>query len=215
MDKDISPEERLLRLIKFKSKKEDKLSYQAEKKMPQPESKPEKKIGPAEEKLTWLSKTLPQFKNIIIINRLLFFLFIILMIYFLIDYFFLPSVKISPVLIEEPGIEESIKEEPVRHSHSYYEKEIMGKDLFKPLLKDIPVAEQEIEVELEDIIVNLNLLGVVSGDNPQAIIEDRKKRKTYFLNKGESLGELKLKEILEAEGKVILIYKGREFDLGL
>ena len=90
-----------------------------------------------------------------------------------------------------------------------------GKDVFKPLTRDEPGGEEEPEAALEEIAAGLGLMGVVSGARPQAIIQDNKSKKTYFLNKGDKLGDVELKEILEGEGKVILIYKGREFDLVL
>ncbi len=62
-------------------------------------------------------------------------------------------------------------------------------------------------------IQDLNLLGIVSGDNPQAIIEDKKSQKTYFLKKGDFLGDFELKDI--QKGKVILDLSGQQFELSL
>jgi len=223
VDRDISPEERLLRLIRLRTKKEDKLSAEMGKKENASPGTPQAQVSSGSEKsgksaegiLAQYSALLPQFKNIIIINKILFGIFVALMLYFLVDYFFLPSVEVDGVATIEPVMEESIEGEPVRHPYSYYEKEIAGKDLFKALIKEEPEFTEAPEKEIEDITASLSLLGVVSGANPQAIIQDSAKKKTYFLNAGSKLGEVTLKEILEDEGRVIFIYKGREFDLAM
>ncbi len=60
---------------------------------------------------------------------------------------------------------------------------------------------------------DINLLGVISGDNPQAIIEDRKSQKTYYVNKGQMIGELQVTDI--RDGKVTLNYGGQVFELSI
>ncbi|NOX97863.1 MAG: hypothetical protein GXO98_07405 [Nitrospirae bacterium] len=47
----------------------------------------------------------------------------------------------------------------------------------------------------------------------QAVIVDNNKKKTYFLNTGQSIGEIKVEKILK--GKVILSYEGEQLDLRL
>ena len=64
-----------------------------------------------------------------------------------------------------------------------------------------------------ELLSNYYLAGVVSGQSPQAIIEDKKAQKTYFLGKGQSLGEFKIHDIME--GKVILDFKGQKLELSL
>jgi len=68
-------------------------------------------------------------------------------------------------------------------------------------------------VPIQDIRANLNLLGIVTGDNNQAIIEDKNLKKTFFLYKGDNLGELKVYEI--KNNAVILDYKGEKIELSL
>jgi len=62
-----------------------------------------------------------------------------------------------------------------------------------------------------DIASNLNLLGIITGDNNQAIIEDKNSKKTFFLYKGDSLGESKVYDIKDSA--VILDYKGEKIEL--
>lgn len=64
-----------------------------------------------------------------------------------------------------------------------------------------------------DIVKEMSLVGIISGDNPQAIIEDKATQKTYYVTKGQFIGEIQIEEILE--GKIIISYKGQRFELYL
>ncbi len=68
-------------------------------------------------------------------------------------------------------------------------------------------------VASQDLIKDINLVGIISGDNPQAIIEDKKTQKTYYLYQGQYLGEFQIEEI--KEGKVTVNYRGQKFELYL
>lgn len=63
----------------------------------------------------------------------------------------------------------------------------------------------------DDTAKNLILLGIVEGDEKQVVIEDKKKNKTFFLYKGDSLGEFRVYEI--KAGSVTLDYKGEKIEL--
>jgi type II secretory pathway component PulC len=41
-----------------------------------------------------------------------------------------------------------------------------------------------------DLLKDINLVGIIAGENPQAIIEDKKSQKTYYLNKGQFIGDI-------------------------
>lgn len=107
-------------------------------------------------------------------------------------------------------------EEPKTTPYAHYADIITKKELFK-------IAREELkkntgkdvlpQINPLEVLSNYSLSGVVSGQAPQAIIEDKKLRKTYFLSKGQSLGEFKIDDILE--GKVILDFKGQKFELSL
>lgn len=64
-----------------------------------------------------------------------------------------------------------------------------------------------------DLIKDINLVGIISGDEPQAIVEDKRAQKTYYLKKGQFIGELQVVDILE--GKVILGYNDENYELYL
>lgn len=68
-------------------------------------------------------------------------------------------------------------------------------------------------ISTDEIRANLNLLGVVTGANNQAIIEDKSIGKTFFLYKDDSLGDLKVEAIKNST--VILDYKGEKIELNI
>ncbi|MDD5449605.1 MAG: hypothetical protein PHO42_03295 [Candidatus Omnitrophica bacterium] len=106
-------------------------------------------------------------------------------------------------------------EEPARPPFNYYSESVGARNIFSPAIKDDSQgqAPQEEGPKLEDIKSQLSLLGVVSGAEPQAIIEDKRTQKTYFLNKGSTFDDIRVGDILE--NKVILFYKDKEFELVL
>jgi hypothetical protein len=63
----------------------------------------------------------------------------------------------------------------------------------------------------KELISGLNLLGIITGNANQAIIEDKKTDKTYFLYQGDVFGNFKVFSI-SATG-VILDYQGEKIEL--
>jgi len=90
-----------------------------------------------------------------------------------------------------------------------YLSNIEGKQIFNNIVSE--ESAQQDGVLQADTGKDMNLLGIISGDNPQAIIEDKNTQKTYYLNKGQNIREFTLEEI--KEGRVILNYKGQKLEL--
>lgn len=76
-----------------------------------------------------------------------------------------------------------------------------------------PEEKIPVSSEAEDAINNLNLVGIILGENPQAIIEDKVTHKTCYLSKGEFVGNFQVQDV--KEGKVTLILEGQKFELYL
>jgi type II secretory pathway component PulC len=60
---------------------------------------------------------------------------------------------------------------------------------------------------------NINLVGVITGIRPQAVIEDRKTQKTYSLSEGQSGGGMRVEKI--EEKRVTVDYHGQRYELSL
>ena len=77
-----------------------------------------------------------------------------------------------------------------------------------------PFTEEKLSKEPEvDISKKFSLVGIIAGENPQAIVEDKEAQKTYYLYKGQGFGEVTVEDV--GEGRVVLNYKGREIILVL
>lgn len=95
-------------------------------------------------------------------------------------------------------------------------QEVVGKrELFKPLRTETPAAKTPKPATDSgyDKLKDLSLIGIVAGEKPQAIIEDRKIQKTYFLNKGQTVNQLTVEDILK--DRVILDFEGEKLELVL
>lgn len=61
------------------------------------------------------------------------------------------------------------------------------------------------------MVTNLKLVGILWSDNPQAMIEDTKEQKTYFVSSGDKVGEVTVKKIFR--DKVIIGKDSQEWEL--
>ncbi|MFH0827571.1 MAG: hypothetical protein V1919_00215 [Candidatus Omnitrophota bacterium] len=100
--------------------------------------------------------------------------------------------------------------------YEFYLKGISNRQVFKnsAVMAGNPGTSLPLsDVNAIDAVKDINLIGIVQKDNPQAIIEDKKTQKTYYVTKGQFAGEFQVEDI-EAE-KVILNYKGQRLELYL
>jgi len=75
--------------------------------------------------------------------------------------------------------------------------------------KDISVKK----ISREEVLGNFTLLGIITGDNNQAIIEDKILKKTFFLYKNDLFGDFKIYDIKDSV--VILEYRGEKIELSI
>lgn len=155
--------------------------------------------------------------GLIAINNFLTYLLLVCIILFFIILIFLKSPNMN-------SLKQDLKQENLNlqnkeiNDFSKYISNFDKKDLFlnsnnlEERTRD-DSSESSSNIDTTDIVKDINLLGIVSGQKPQAVIEDKKTQKTYFLNQGDSFGQTRVLEI--KEGKVVLDYKGKNFELFL
>jgi len=101
--------------------------------------------------------------------------------------------------------------------YSTYAEAIGKRELFKPPKAEVVKSKADPSTQktepASDKLKNLSLIGIMGGEQPQAIIEDKKDKKTYFLNKGQTISEMKVDDILK--DKIILDFEGEKFELVL
>lgn len=72
-------------------------------------------------------------------------------------------------------------------------------------------AENLLSAEAAQTVSTLKLVGILWSERPQAMVEDTKNSKTYLLNNGDSLNDLKVKQIYV--DKVVLSKDGKDWEL--
>ena len=93
----------------------------------------------------------------------------------------------------------------------FYQKELKQKQIFKTrYTQEEKSAAIPTDIELTK---EINLVGIISSDNPQAIIEDRRTQKTYYVARGQFIGDYKVEDI--QEGKIILEFQGKRYELNM
>ncbi|MFC1593920.1 hypothetical protein ACFL38_01170 [Candidatus Omnitrophota bacterium] len=94
--------------------------------------------------------------------------------------------------------------------YSYYSQQLGTRDIFKShfLSDDTDLYSKD---NLDKLLKSIKLVGIMLDEVPQVIIEDTKEKKTYFLSEGETLNQFRVEEILE--GKVVLSFEGEEIEL--
>ncbi len=204
MQDNISPEERLLRLIRGEHQKPSGQGKQVSGKAQSP-ARAAKIARQGYRGRFSFNQT----------NRILLACFLSLSIYLLADFFITGLGKFKERVLAARETNGRAFEIPVQPSEvppvSYYSQAVRAKDLFgapSPAVKQAPPSSTFLEM-----VSKLKLQGIISGTNPQAVIEDTNTRQVHFLSPGESIGEIELKRILP--GKVQLDYYGQVAELPL
>ncbi|MFH0790855.1 MAG: hypothetical protein V2A64_04405 [Candidatus Omnitrophota bacterium] len=149
------------------------------------------------------------------IKKIIFAAFILSCIYFIacLIYPFTGLKKITlPILKPEKTNEFKLKPmDEIRPLESYL-SDVKSRRIFASLSSPQETEKPAVVINT-DFIKDLNLVGIISGEPPQAIIEDKKTQKTYTLTAGQSFGEFRLESI--EEGKVLVTYQEQKFELYL
>jgi len=163
--------------------------------------------------------TLEQF-DVKVINRILGLLVALLSLYFIIN-LVMSLISLSKMPHLEPNTPAAKVEidfpEPsgLKKAASYYLDNVRGKDIFSMGLKKVIVAESgEITpppIRTVELASTLKLVGISWSNDPDAMIEDTKNLKTFFVKRGDMVGEAKVQAIFK--DKVILSFDKEEFEL--
>jgi len=188
----ISPEEKLLRLIRGKTKKPKETSGSSK----------------VKEYIVTKPRKTPDFYKIGIILSIL--VIVISLGYTIFESMLpQPSVKIDSMVgnisIEEPDKE--LIDVVFSKPYSYYSQYIDSRDIFEENFLSNKGSDDSLGSNLSDI----TLVGIVLDDIPQAIFEHSKDQETYFLKEGDSVGDIKVEEI--TEGRVTVLFEDEEVEL--
>ena len=198
MKDNILPEEKLLKLIRANRKSKDV-------------AMPVSVMAAQNKSRKSFSVSFPRMASSKAIKLIFFIALFYLIISLVHPIFALKKIKLPQIDIKEKTV---IKKEPRNKEaikpYTFYSLGIKQRKIFSSAAVD---PEKPVGAVSADLVKDINLVGIISGENPQAIIEDKKAQKTYYLRKGQFIGVLQLEGI--AEGKIILKYEGQRYELYL
>ena len=200
-----SPEDKLLKLIRNPKKpadaqvlKEDLSKVKAAASLT---TKPNLRLEP----------NINKYGKFLNVRRVFFWLFIACGIYLILSLVYpwvgLKNIRV-PLPSEKPTEETRSAKHKAKPLEEYLES-VKGRRIFSGTAA-IQGASL-INVANIDLMKDINLVGIISGENPQAVIEDKKAQKTYYVTKGQFIGEMQVEDI--QEGKIIINYAGQKYEL--
>lgn len=113
----------------------------------------------------------------------------------------------AQIAMPETGLKQDVK------PYEFYAQALSRRQIFSDSNLSAQGQSGISSVAPADLIKDLNLVGIISGEHPQAVIEDRKTQKTYYLNEGQYIGQLQIDGI--QQGKIILKYNNQKYELYL
>jgi type II secretory pathway component PulC len=217
-----SPEEKLLKLIRGEKKQkvtsvaisqeavvDKKIISQVPQVKPQVKSKvptlAQVKFTPHQFGAGFTPQGINKLMIVIIVASIIF-----LIAAFMYPIFGLSKVKLPAVTKEEGSLATQEAEADVKPLESYLEG-LKSKQIFSAASTQEASTTPTSASNTMDLIKDISLVGIITSDPPQAVIEDKKTQKTYYLSNGQSIGDLKVEDI--KEGKVILNYLGTNYEL--
>jgi len=100
-----------------------------------------------------------------------------------------------------------------RKGLDFYLQGTRSRQIFVVAQEDRAALPQVAKVQAGELLKDINLTGVFSGSDPQAVLENKKTQKTYYVTIGQSIEGFLVEDI--QEGKVMLSYQGEKFELYL
>ena len=99
---------------------------------------------------------------------------------------------------------------------SYYMEKIKGRNVFSPAQLVKKAGEEKTAVVTpnaeENPIKDLTLVGIAWSDDPEAMIEDKKSGRTFFVKRGQTLAN-SFRIVAIFKDKAILNYEDKEYEL--
>lgn len=221
MQDNISPEEKLLHLIRGEHKKPLRKEKQLREKI---EVSPPKKLT---QQVSLIKKTWVRKLSFNLIGGIALVIFLIFGIYLLANFVITTPKKTEQGNLALAFLDSryltgagKLKDEALQTPEetfvlfkpvSFHKRSVDSEELLTATAFETKQARPE--SFFTEIVSKLRLQGIISAPNPQALIEDSQTKQLYFLSPGERIGEIELKQILP--GKVKLGYYGQEAELKL
>jgi hypothetical protein len=125
-----------------------------------------------------------------------------------------PPNFVPPMDMKVPFLKDTI--EPLKEM-SFYLQKVTSRNIFregrreaKAAVSDGPAVDPDAEANAA--IQGLSLVGISWSSNPDAIIEDKANSRTFFVKRGQMVGDVVKVEAIFKD-HVVLSYEDKEFEL--
>lgn len=222
MQENISPEEKLLNLIK-KTNSNPKNTVPEHSPAAQGLNEKPKQEEPVEEpaKTQKGVSVVPKKirKNIIVhfslLNKFLIICILGTVIYLVFGYSF--PYKSKTAIPERVGMTGGVSEETPKPQPplTHYTEALSQRQMFKlyEAPKPKPTGPPKPKVTLQQLLGGYTFVGIIFGDVPQAIIEEKRSGQSFYLTSGQYLGEIKIEKI--ERGKITVSYEDERMDVSI
>jgi hypothetical protein len=216
-----SPEERLLNIIKKKDKKEATV--------PHKQGEPKEAVIKEQEvkkDFAWETFLEPLFLfkinayDLNIIHHCLITIAALLLFYFFYNFYSYFSYKQdisfkSFVQDKKVAVEEKVN---IFNLKPFSHYDIIGKKklfkIYESPRKKTPMRVPKSDTSIQKKLTAINLLGIIWDEGePQAIIEDKRGKSTYYVYEGDMIGDIRVEKI--EQGRVIVTYGDEEGELSI
>lgn len=226
-----SPEEKLLNLIKNKSKNEEQKPEEKKESTQPAQGENVKQEQPHIKTSAKITQRIILTKNKIVkaagqriaikrnyislLNKLLLIVFIASAGYLI--YTLLVKYKSDTVIPEQIKQKKMIEETEGGLANipsvDQYTSVVNSRQLFKMFEQPKPKAEEpkKPKITLQQILAGYTFIGIIFGDPPQAIVEEKRTKQSFYLSAGQFLGEVKIEKI--EKGKVTVSYNEETMDI--
>jgi len=203
MGREVTSEEKLLKLIRKKTETSEIAEESISKKKTASHRRHDKQFG-----IDILKKA----------NHVLLFACFCLIVFLLVNYFFYGQNSTEFAAKGSKGegqvvtkdIEKDL-ELPGENPFEYYEEALVKRNIFELPWEDKSAGKTEVLGDSAQLSKRLQIVGVILDDEPKVAIVDLKDKITYFLSKGESIAGAKIEEI--EEGKVTVVFNDEKIVL--
>ena len=201
METPLTSEEKLLRLIRQKDKGSTSFPNNPKK----------------DERVKSTSKgfSLPAIDFLILTNRLLIIVCLGIFAYLLTKYFFvekkpMPTTLSSIEKTKEDNVSPKVIKPDVKPL-AIYQQTVSARDIFELPWEKETVTESADPSTSQDLSQQIKVVGIMLDRDPKAIIEEISSAQTFFMSKGEHVGNAVVEDI--QEDKVIFIYNNKKVEL--
>lgn len=218
MQENSSPEEKLLELIK-RGANPDKIGTKDTSPQPPKQEKSVEEPAPRPKSIPAVSRKAKTryTKSFSVLNKFLVVLVVCVIVYMVLAYVKNPyksKTEISSEVEVETG-GELLEDTPASPPISHYVEILGGRQMFKlyEVPKPKPVGPPKPRVTLQQLLAAYTFIGVIFGDVPQAIIEEKRTGQSFYLTAGQYLGEIKIERI--ERGRITVSYEDEMMDVSI